>query len=127
MKIDNMRELVERLKVRKNPLKFDMGSFFKHGEDDHEDKDSAYVLDIMENHSCGTVACIAGHAAIAAWGKGEYLERDIFDTARLWLGLNHKQAFDLFYDNWSGKNMTRVSKRETIAHLKALIERGSSW
>ncbi|MGH6957858.1 MAG: hypothetical protein ACREEW_14425 [Caulobacteraceae bacterium] len=47
-------------------------------------------------HDCGTVACIAGHAAVLANPRESFYDIGIYSEARDWLGLNNFQAFDLF-------------------------------
>lgn len=46
---------------------------------------------------CGTVACIAGHAAELMIERGEYMPgATVFTVARLWLDLDLLDANDLF-------------------------------
>lgn len=91
---ENCRKLVEMFRDgRIKPDEFDMGTFY-----------SYKALD----HSCGSVACIAGHAILAFGYEDEKrtLKRqlcrgrkvlDVENTARRLLGLSSRQANTLFY------------------------------
>ncbi len=126
MNLKNMRKLLAALRSRKNPVKFDMGNWFDHNNERMMDKN--IIRQVIEKHPCGTVACLAGHAAILAWKEGEVdnagEDNPIFETAQKFLGLTHNQARHLFYGHWSPKNLhqlTKIPKTHAIKELTRLI------
>ncbi len=128
MNVENMKRLIKRLEDPNILVKFDMGAFFLHNEDAVWDESEALmnqakeVLDVVENHPCGTVACIAGHAAILAWLEDDrYHNYDIKYTAEYWLGLTSSEASKLFYAHWNGGLLQSTTKQQAIDHLKSLI------
>lgn len=127
MNLKNMRKLRTRLRSRKNPVGFNMrGWFYHNGELSVSSTD---VCCIVEEHSCGTVACLAGHAALLAWQSGDVPKEQndcIEEVARRWLGMTDSSANDLFFGNWNNETRTvllrDLTKRQAIAELTRLIE-----
>lgn len=79
MNKQRIKELIDRLKSIK-PKHFDMGTYGSG----------------IENE-CGTVACIAGHAFIMAFGERDLLRsNNINARAQEFLGLSLSDALDLF-------------------------------
>ena len=119
MNIKNMKRLIAHLEDPKNPIGFDMRAWFRHNNSDRETRD--HILTTVKNHACGTVACIAGHAAYLAWAldydKGEV----IVNVAQGSLELTDVERDNLFHGRWSNKLLSRITKAETIAHLKMLM------
>ncbi len=134
MNLKNMKKLRAALRSRKNLVKFDMASWFAHN--DVVKTTRGDVLSIVKEHPCGTVACLAGHAAILAWQEGdlsvpEYWEGNpIFQAARKFLGLTGSQADHLFYGYWSPirerKGISKIPKTHAIKELTRLIEAETS-
>ena len=76
MNIENMKKLRDSLED--SPVAFNMSTFFRHNDQtwglqfgDRPSMTKEDALDIVDNHPCGTAACLAGHAAILAWQEGE--------------------------------------------------------
>lgn len=132
MNIENLRKLRTRLRSRKNPVGFDMAQWFDHNGIKKESL--AVILQIVDEHACGTVACLAGHAAILAAQKGATRPLDcshgeIFHTAAEFLGLTELEADNLFYARWSPHyvgELSKVPKSSAIEELTRLIERARS-
>ena len=82
-------------------------------------------------HTCGSPACIAGHAAALAgatdMGNGRCAVdgRTVFidDTAIGWTGLDNRQSADLFSPIPFG-NLSEATKADAIATLEHLLETG---
>ena len=127
MNIKNMKRLIAHLEDPKNPIGFYMGQWFTHNGRDQETRGD--VLYTVENHACGTDACIAGHAAYLAWAldydKGEV----IANVAQGSLELTDVERYNLFHGHWSNKELSQVTRAETIAHLKMLgaSRAGTQW
>jgi hypothetical protein len=110
-----------------------MTSFFRHNyENLRSPRD---ILDAVENHPCGTVACIAGHAVILALQNKDVpntnsnRDLDISTIARNWLGLNNRQEDNLFYGDWNDEDckvsLHDLTKTQAINELTRLIEANS--
>ena len=132
MNIENMKALITHLEWEENPVGFDMGEWFSHrgrvtvGED---------IRNIVKFHSCGTVACIAGHAAILS---GLPLKDVSFwKLAEKWLGLTGDESRILFFGKWkedpnwddpdydpdSDFFLSEITKEEAIAELQGMVRR----
>ena len=85
------------------------------------------VLSIVENHSCGTAACLAGHAAILAWQEGQCLDIiDIEAAAEKWLDISGEV---LFYGGWKTlteeePDLRSLTLSEAIQEVKHIIKTG---
>ncbi len=127
MNKENMEKLLKHLERTNNPVKFEMERFFGHGGGLYPfEKDE--VIEIINNHSCGTTACLAGHAAILAWQEGKCLDiNDIKAAAEKWLDINGE---DFFFGNWkslSDSDYTHLSDltlKEAITEIKYIIKTG---
>ncbi len=131
MNIENMRKLRTRMRSRKNPVKFNMNNWFEHNQNNRSVSPEEFI-ETVENHACGTVACLAGHAAILAIEEGglEAIERSsdwIYQTARVYLELGSMEADDLFYGRWwkgYGVRLLRhIPKSLAVKELTRLIEK----
>lgn len=126
MNLKNMRRLRAHLRSRKNPVGFNMAKFFWHNG--HDLVTPAAVCRAVEKHSCGTVACISGHAAILAWQSGDMPKsrKSIPEVAAKWLGLDEWEANSLFYGHWPGRPrgllMSEITKSQAITELTRLID-----
>ncbi len=126
MNIENMEKLLKHLEWVDNPIKFYMGRFFSHGA-------SLYyfgrdeIIDVVENHPCGTTACLAGYAAILAWQEGQCLDiKDIERAAEKWLDISGE---DLFYGGWKNlgdddPDLGSLTLKEAIVEVKRIIKTG---
>jgi hypothetical protein len=75
-------------------------------------------------HGCGTVACIAGHAAFLAGGKRAAKRGDAWDTAKKYLGLkDENMALELFNTNPLGPSDQPTAKQAALV-LFHLAETG---
>lgn len=116
MNIENMRILRDQL-ARLPDKKFNMG-------------------EIINHRPCGTVACIAGWAALLNGGptllenEPDYSLHQITGWARRWLGLRDPEARHLFYGSWfedryddegSPISWDKASRADAIAELDRLI------
>jgi len=119
MNIKNARRLRERLIDSDNPVGFDMGDWFSHNDEPLNFEPC--VMDAVTNHACGTVACIAGHAAILSWQDKKSVKDNVRDTAASFLGLDRLSAQRLFLGMWSRKNMVDITIEEAITQLDRLI------
>lgn len=121
MNIQNMKRLLTRLKHIKDE-RFDMSDFIQPNE-------------------CGTAACIAGHACLIMGFKigphpdfeGELIfvnkkGRKIIpeSEAGQWLGLDYREADNLFFGRWSPKFLS-ASKAEAIAHLEKMLNEATAY
>ncbi len=127
MNVKNMRKLRAWLRSRKNPVGFGMGDWFRHGGKSLVTPTA--ICRAVETHSCGTVACLAGHAAILAWQSGDMPKKkgvSIKHVAVDWLGLDDNETSDLFYGRWSAlpfaTSIWEITKAQAIAELTRLIE-----
>ena len=129
MNIANMRTLVRTLRTG-NPVAFDMGIFFRHGE--RELRTPTGIMNAVEKHPCKTAACLAGHAAILGWESGEISKKrryqSVQNAAREWLGLDNDQAHDLFYGYWGKRKRVNydaglgdLTKAKALTELRRLI------
>ncbi len=133
MNVENMKRLVEHLESPDNPIRFRMNSYFSHNG--CAVKGKVEILDVVEEHACGTVACLGGHAAYLAWKEGDkdyvrdikskdFVSDDLIDvyyTARRWLGLTGAQAYSMFLGRWSHKELHQITMEDAIDHLKSMI------
>ncbi len=130
MNKENMTKLLKHLERKNNPVKFDMERFFSHGANLMTFNKDA-VIDIVENHPCGTAACLAGHAGILAWSEGECLDiNDIELAAEKWLDISGEE---LFYGGWKTLNnglgnddpdLGTLCLSEAITEVKHIIKTG---
>ena len=118
MNITNMEKLITHLETQEE-LGFKMRNWFT-----HNNKTEVYgqtIMWIMGSHSCGTAACIAGHAAILAWREGAEKTRIVL-TAEEWLDLD---GYSLFYGDWSTndeeKCLSSLTAEDAIKELKYLV------
>lgn len=126
MNLKNMRKLRTHLRSRKNPMAFDMTTWFRHNK--RRLKTATGICNAVEKHPCGTAACLAGHAALLAWQSGDvskwHKNVDIENVAAEWLGLDYVVANELFMGRWPGeyKYLSDITKPQAIAELTRLIE-----
>ena len=73
MHVENMKKLIVHLKDAENPTNFNMAVWFRHGLLDIEGTQALQA--VMRDHSCDTVACLAGHAVIVA--EKELVEKEV--------------------------------------------------
>ncbi len=117
----NLKRLIERLESPENPVSFNMDDFFQHNNIYIGERIN--ILNILATHPCGTVACLAGHAAIIAWSEDNFEYPYIEPTAQEWLELSDDEAEKLFYRSWarpSEEGMKGITKQEAIEHLYTL-------
>ena len=122
MNIKNFRRLRSALLDEENPVNFTMATWFEHNDDELDGNDA---FEAAQAHSCGTVACLAGHAALIAW-QSDDIELDnqkIEEVAREWLGLTHPEATLLFMGSWANRALHLISKEEAIEYLTRIIWR----
>ena len=129
MNLENMRKLRTRMRSRKNPVKFDMDKWFTHNEMGLLPPEE--LLEVVEDHPCGTVACLSGQVAIMSLQEGNKIEDPhgnwLFREAKRYLGLTEHEADSLFYGHWwkhyYRKSLSLISKAEAIRELTRLIEK----
>ena len=130
MNIENMRTLVRTLKNNTLPVKFNMGDYFRHNT--FEVISTRSMMNAVEKHPCGTVACLAGYAVILGVQSGDVSRttRGInhHNIAKEWLGLSENDAFDLFYGYWGKKKerlgyvpLMDLTKTQALTELRRLI------
>ena len=131
MNLKNMRRLRARLRSRKNPVGFGMANWFLHGS--RSLVTPAAICRAVETHPCGTVACLASHAAIIAWQSGDVPRKrnvSIRDLAAEWLGLSNRDAIDLFVGKWEDRpddaGIEDLTKAQAITELTRLIDAEAS-
>ena len=79
-------------------------------------------LEKEENeHSCGTVGCIAGWATLLAHPNAPVEELSKLSTARRLLGISYEEASRLFYGHWSNKPRSKITIQDAITHLQHLV------
>lgn len=110
MNKENIQQVIDVLKSEEGleGVTFDMATFY--GEDE----------------VCGTVACIAGHAALLADPNAftPRRARPAYDIARSWLDISVEQADKLFYAlNFPG-SIFDITKAQAIAALEHLRDTG---
>ncbi len=128
MNLKNMKKLRAHLRSRKNLVKFEMADWFTHNGRDLRNPHT--ICRTVEEHPCGTAACLAGLAALLAFQSGDVSKRrtgdHIRDVAAKWLGLDWNDSHNLFVGNWSdrdyGLNMSDLTKAQAIAELTRLID-----
>lgn len=121
MNIDNINKLINHLK-KIGPQNFDMGDWLRGYP--NKKKASEVMIDMESKGGCGTVACIAGHAAILCAAESDYddnLEEYelIEDIARDWLDLDWEDANTLFY-----RTDPRIKPSDAIPVLESLRDTG---
>ena len=119
MNAGNMRKLIACMQSERNPIGFDMGTWFKHNVYEYHSRDK--IMDIVQSHVCGTVACIAGHAAVLAWEENPTLGGRVEDVAADWLGLDPTQEHALFMGYWEATAAGRLSLSDPRLNLEAAI------
>ena len=73
-------------------------------------------------HSCGTIACIAGHAVLVSGQKG--FIQSYFNKAKRWLGLTEEEAVYLFNGSFTRKCIQDITLEDGILQLNHMIETG---
>lgn len=85
-------------------------------------KESEGIDITVSPYECGTVACLAGHAALIGGAK----EGDsVREFAADWLGIDVDDRYSLFMGVWSGKQMNDITIEDAINHLNTLIKENS--
>ena len=112
-------------------LGFNMGPFFSPAEE------RVYGSIDQSGHDCGTVACIAGHAAVLMCGvkvepQSTAEADEVFDGVFLreaagWLGLAHgsEKTKDLFFAYSSGCDRCSISADQAVRTLRHLVATGN--
>lgn len=76
-------------------------------------------MPVISATECGTVACIAGHAALI----GGCHENDLVPYFALrWLDLTGDEAADLFFGAWSSSSLHDVTIDDVITELDRLLD-----
>ena len=114
MNMTNLNRLIDHLRIDQ-PDSFNMGDWLvdPDGLDDY-----THVWEVVEEDPapCGTVACIAGHIALAFTDELDQSDR-IDVAAAKWL----ETGTDLFYGRWAGsRSLECITLDETIEHLESL-------
>jgi hypothetical protein len=78
----------------------------------------------LMRYTCGTIGCLAGHAAVLACG-GE-VEDDHWNTripviAAKWLGLNSRDRDHVFLGAWTLTPIAKITRDEALAYLDLAI------
>ena len=131
MNLKNMRKLRAHLRSRKNPVGFDMRTWFHHNGRPYLDANT--ICHVVETHSCGTAACLAGHAAILARQSEGALALKTKDesthikyVAKEWLDLTYEQSDRLFHGSWKSLpfyiNLKDLTKKQACTELTRLID-----
>jgi len=125
--VENARRLIKRLEDEDNPVAFHMLYWFSHNG--KGENDPIEICDIVSRHPCGTVACLAGHAALEAWQSGDRSRSDlgsIQGVAQDWLGLEYLASRALFQGRWNDQalegSLGHLTKEGAITELNRLIE-----
>jgi len=109
MNVDNINLLIATLEAEVFPdgrvLCFNMGTW-------------------IEIESCGTVACMAGTAALLAGMKNWSVPGSVKRAARRWLDISDTEAYQLFLD--TGKLLfSEVTRDVAVACLKRFRDTGT--
>ncbi len=100
MNIENVKKLLAALKSEDNPVAFDMSNWFTHNN--WRIGEIGALKEIMEGHSCGNAACLAGHAEVLAMGEKD---EELSERAKLqhpslvaaeWLGFTSMEEYFMF-------------------------------
>jgi len=84
-------------------------------------KDAAGICD-ESHHSCNTVACLAGHAAILS---NKFCQNNnISSIAKRWLGLKEEEAMYLFSGSFTRKYIQDITLDDAITELNFMIQNG---
>lgn len=131
----NLQALIDQLeseKGAKRGIGFNMGTFLAGDKVDTSEESGGDMFN--RYNPCGTVACIAGHAAIMAKPHrsiqrlydDEYTNGrpDIQDLAKDWLGLDSDQAKYLFYAENSDIYISNLTLLDALTVLKKLRDTG---
>ncbi len=118
MNIKNIQKLIDLLKSDDNPVGFEMSNWFMHQNKSVLVSD---IKDVIKDHSCGTVACIAGHAMVLLLEEDFPLRSSVSHTAADWLELDPDESHNLFYGHWTAHERFEITKKEAIKELKYLI------
>lgn len=125
--LKNMRRLRAHLRSRKNPVGFDMRAWFRHNG--RQLVSPAAICRAAEEHACGTVACLAGHAALLAWQSGDVPKKrnaKVVDVATKWLELDVGEVQRLFHGLWPAVLWSTIpadiTKALAITELTRMID-----
>lgn len=115
MNVANLRALAKHLRTPLAAKHFDLETYFDLGPR-QDDEPVAKAI-----RSCGTVACIAGHALVLSAPADVVPEEgeEIHDRAAAWLGLDAEQAHALFLPAGTRVNYMAV----TAAIAANVVER----
>lgn len=96
-----------------------------------------HMRSFAENHECGTVACLAGHAAVLSgevsavpsgprpedmmFITSEGLPRSPGHVATDWLGLTVYESIHMFTGSWSPKGTGEFSVEKAIEYLEEVL------
>lgn len=78
---------------------------------------------VIDTHSCGTSACIAGWAQFLL-AKGPQRRKPAVEFAEKAFGLTVSEREYLFYGNWPNITAGNITPAEVIAELTRIIETG---
>jgi hypothetical protein len=137
--VENLTKLINHLKLV-NKKNFDMSEWYEDDEDKWLEKPATELVWYIQQGKgdCGTVACIAGHAAILEAAERNITLEDMGNaeyTAMDWLGLNYDQAHRLFKPGltpdgrwWAGSlgQLRNHTLQKAIAVLERLKETAES-
>jgi hypothetical protein len=85
-----------------------------------------YKIPDHSSRGCGTVACIAGHAAVLALNGGRPLNKwDVFDIASDYLGIRRLDQNELFYAySLPNGSLGKIHPEQAIRALEILRDTG---
>lgn len=117
---EHINQVIASIKGEIGNTGFNMGDFITDDEPD------------LSGRSCGTVACIAGHAYILATKNeprsGFLKSYEVETEAIVFLGLEDVDSDDLFYGHGSTAPLSKITPEQAIRTLEHLRDTGEvSW
>lgn len=112
MNVERIRQLAAHLREPATAPHFNMDRWL---QTDIEGADDRPIGEVV--HTCGTVACIAGHAVALFKPKERVRETSIWATAEELLGLTDDQSSDLFLPGIQWADATAEKAASVLDHL----------
>lgn len=118
MNVERIRQLADHLRAPATAAHFDIDNWLCVPHGDEADRPIGEVI-----HTCGTVACIAGHAVALFRPTERFGEAFIWDAASKLLGLTTEESTHLFLPH-SGPTSFDITAEQAAAVLDHLADTG---